>query len=413
MPKIRRFPVFGKRFFRLARKLVGSCHFSHFFRAVITLAAANGRRTLSKIEEASDAHRSRQSIAFFLTQAHWDAPQLLQETALATLKQLGWKLGESVYIVLDDTQKRKRAKRMDAVSKIFLHAEKVYSQGHTIVCCVLIYRGVVIPYAVRLWASESFCEKTRKLSYPSQTVEFCKLTQLAANMIHTVSLPKSIVLFDSYYLCPTVVKACDEQGYRYVSVAKKNRNFYPDGRPHDKRKISTYGKNALHCDGRVQKVRDKKYRLTERVGDLSKAGRVKLVFSRRVRESKWIAMVTNETRWSVKTILSHYLFRWSIEVLFKETKQYLGLGDYQILRYRGVERYLQLVMIAHLLLTHLAINEAGAQAKQKKQKLLSLPSVSQMQVVLRNKLLDDALDNMEKKSKNQKIYKKLKELIMF
>ena len=44
----------------------------------------------------------------------------------------------------------------------------------------------------------------------------------------------------------------------------------------------------------------------------------------------------------------------AIEVLFKATKQNLGLGDYQFLRYRAVERYLHLVMIAHLLLTHLA-----------------------------------------------------------
>jgi len=29
------------------------------------------------------------------------------------------------YVVIDDTQKNKRGKKMDAVSKIFLHAEKV------------------------------------------------------------------------------------------------------------------------------------------------------------------------------------------------------------------------------------------------------------------------------------------------
>ena len=65
-------------------------------------------------------------------------------------------------------------------------------------------------------------------------------------------------------------------------------------------------------------------------------------------------MTTNETRWGMQTVLSHYLHRWPIEVLFKATKQNLGLGDYQYLRHRAVERYLHLVMIAHLLLTHLA-----------------------------------------------------------
>ena len=33
---------------------------------------------------------------------------------------------------------------------------------------------------------------------------------------------KGIVLFDAYYLCPTVTRACGRNGFRYVGVAKKN-----------------------------------------------------------------------------------------------------------------------------------------------------------------------------------------------
>jgi len=66
------------------RKLIGCCPFAHFWRAVV---------------------------------------------ALATLQHLGWKSGEQLYLVLGDTQKQKRAKQMVAVSKIFLHAEKVYAHA--------------------------------------------------------------------------------------------------------------------------------------------------------------------------------------------------------------------------------------------------------------------------------------------
>ena len=132
MPKIGRFPPFGKRFFRRVRKMIGCCHFAHFWRVVVAIAAMQGRRNLSRIEQACRNHRTRQSIGFFLTQAHWDAPEVLRQTALDTLKHLGWTPGQRVYVVVDDTQKRKRGKRMDAVSKIFLHAEKVYAHGHTL-----------------------------------------------------------------------------------------------------------------------------------------------------------------------------------------------------------------------------------------------------------------------------------------
>jgi SRSO17 transposase len=411
MPRIGRFPPFGKRFFRRARKLVGSCHFSHFWRAVISLAAMQGRRSLRKLEASCRNHTSRQSIGFFLSRAHWNAPELLAETALDTLRSLGWKAGEALSVVFDDTQKQKRGKQMEAITKIFLHAEKVYAQGHTILGCAIVYRGVVIPYAVRLWAPRAFCEQTQQPSYDGDRLEFRKLTELAGDMISEMPFSHVTVLFDSYYLCPNVIRACEAQKYRWVGVAKKNRSFFPDGRDRDKRKLSSYGANALQRLGKWVSHNGKKYQLAERVGRLSKLGRVKLVFSRRAKEKSWIAMATNETRWGALRVLRHYLNRWPIEMLFKESKQYLGLGDYQMLRYRGVVNYLHLVLIAHLLLTHLG-GAQGAQADRKKDQPLDLPSVPQLQLRLREKLWDDAIDSMEKGTRYRKIGKKLKQVVL-
>ncbi len=132
--------------------------------------------------------------------------------------------------------------------------------------CALSYRGVVIPYRVSLWCSEDNCEASQREDDPIDRITFCKLTELAAQAIREVGLPKgvkAITLFDSYYLCPAVTKACADQGFRFVGVAKKNRNFFPDGRPHDKRKLSGYGANVLKREGRLKKVRGKTYRLAE------------------------------------------------------------------------------------------------------------------------------------------------------
>ena len=415
MPRIGKFPPFCKRFFRQARKLVGSCQFAHFWRVVIAIGGMHGRRSLVRIEKLCKGRRTRQAIAHFLTQAQWEAPEVLRQTALETLKALGCRAGDTVYMVIDDTQKRKRGKRMDAVSKIFLHAEKVYARGHTILGGAWIYRDVVIPYAVSLWASEACCADSQAKAKPEDRFTFRKLTEMGGDMIGTARLPtgvRGIVLFDSYYLCPPVTRACQAAGFRYVGVAKKNRNFFPDGRPRDKRKLGRYGAGVLGRDGRWLKGRGKKHRLAERVGRLSKAGRVKLVFSRRPREASWIAMATDETRWAAKTVLSHYMARWGIEVLYKMSKQYLGLGDYQLLRYRAVERYLHLVLIAHLLLTHLAVTAPGAQADAKgKRDPLRLPSVPQMQERLRTALWDDAIQTMEKGTRHRRVAKRIKELI--
>ena len=379
------------------------------------MAGMHGRRSLVRIQGLCMGRRTRQAIAHFLTRADWDAPELLRQKALETLKELGCRPGDTVYTVVDDTQKRKRGKRMDAVSKIFLHAEKVYARGHTILGCALIYRGVVIPQAVRLWACEAYCAESQTRPDPADRLEFRKLTDLAADLIAAVRLPegvRGIVLFDSYYLCPPVTRACAAAGFRHVGVAKKNRNFFPDGRPHDKRKLGRYGAGVLRRDGRGVTVDGKRHRLAERVGWLSKAGRVKVVFSRRPHEASWIAMVTDETRWGMQTVLTHYLARWGIETLYKMSKQYLGLGDYQVLRYRAVERYLHLVLIAHLLLTHLAVRGPGAQATADgKREPLRLPSVPQLQERLRDALWQDAIQSMERGTRNRRVAKKIKELV--
>jgi hypothetical protein len=153
----------------------------------------------------------------------------LLENALSMLRKLGYKAGDTLYLVLDDTQKQKRGKKMDVVSKIFLHAEKTYVHGHTILGLAFVYRGVVIPCAVRLWASKEYCDKSKKSNNKHETVEFKKLTELAADTITSVKLPpsgKAIVLFDRFYLCDTVVKACENKGYTYIGAVKNNRNFF-------------------------------------------------------------------------------------------------------------------------------------------------------------------------------------------
>jgi hypothetical protein len=70
------------------------------------------------------------------------------------------------------------------------------------------------------------------------------------------------------------------------------------------------------------------------------------------------------------------------------------------------------VLIAHLLLTHLGGVAQGAQAEPDKMKPLDLASVPQLQVVLREKIWDDTINGMEKGSRNRRVGKKMRNLIL-
>src|SRR5678809_324959 len=51
---------------------------------------------------------------------------------------------------------------------------------------------------------------------------------MAAAMVKALDAPAGVkvrVLFDAFYLCPTVTKACESKGFTFFSVAQRNRNF--------------------------------------------------------------------------------------------------------------------------------------------------------------------------------------------
>jgi len=153
-----------------------------------------------------------------------------------------------------------------------------------------------------------------------------------------------------------VVNACKERKWHYIGVGKSNRWFTVGS---VKRKLGKYGRNVLRNSGAWCNITGLRktgaYRLAERIGRLNKLGTVKIVFSRRKGESKHIAIVTDDLRASMRSIVADYLRRWSIEMLIKDEKQHLGLGDYRVLRYQAVVRHLHLVDVAYACLTHMGI----------------------------------------------------------
>src|SRR4029450_3824407 len=99
-----------------------------------------------------------------------------------------------------------------------------YIRGHQYVCGTLLFREHVIPWGIRLYVKKEACAAV--------SVPFQKTTELAAQLIREFKAPagvKVVVLFDAYYLCPTVVKACREQQFHFASTLKSNRSLFKQG----------------------------------------------------------------------------------------------------------------------------------------------------------------------------------------
>jgi SRSO17 transposase len=422
MVTIGKMPRRSKRFFRPVAGHFAFGGFDHFWQLVLalTISHAGTIERLAKLLRGPDAtHRTNHGE--FLWRSDWDESWVLQQIALDTLRRLDRMGGKDkrCYFILDDTQTLKRAKKMQGVGKLYHHASGTYGRGHTILKACLHVHGVTIPWASVLYVKK---EHAGQLGVP-----FRKLTELAAQIIRDAAPPGSLnvtVLFDAYYLCPTVVRACEDKGWHYVGVGKSNRCFTPAPAPGTAtsgggtvKKLGKYGQNVLRRGGQTRVIEGLKsahrYRIAQRVGHLRGLGEVKVVFSRRRGERKSIALVTDDLHAPATRVVQDYLKRWAVELLIKDEKQHLGLGDYRVLRYRAVVRHLHLVDVAHACLTHLALDEhRGAQGdKQTKTKPLRLPPISQLKSRMRQALWREAVEDVVRVSHERPVIRRLEKLM--
>ena len=380
--------------------------FGHFWGLVLAMTISHGS-TIERLAKLLRGSTHRTNHGEFLWRSDWSESDVLQQVAMDTLRRLYRKDAGPCYLIIDETQTLNRAKKMSGVRKLYHHATGKYGNGHTMVKACLYYRGVTIPWSTALCLSKQDAKKEDSV--------FLTQTAMAAYVIHNADLPRNLkvtVLFDSYYLCEVVADACAARGWHYIGVGKANRNITVDGQ---KRKLEKYGRNVLARNGQWRSVqglrKNGKYCLASRTGIMKKLGMVKVVFSRRRDERKIVALVTDDLGASMTSIVADYLKRWAIELLIKDEKQQLGLGDYRVLRYRAVVRHLHLVDIAYACLTRLAMDGRDEQGNRKTEKVLCLPPISQLKTRMRQAVWQEALDDVVKHSHEKPVLRRLERLL--
>ncbi len=94
----------------------------------------------------------------------------------------------------------------------------------------------------------------------------------------------------------------------------------------------------------------------------------------------------------------------------KKHQRELVLGDYQMLKRKGIRRHLHLVCLAHLLLTHHSLKAVGAQACQKKE--IPLPRFHERITTLRQQIRHDQVMSFTRIIKQKRIRHRIREHLM-
>ena len=249
--------------------------------------------------------------------------------------------------IIDDTLIEKAGLKIERVSRVFDHVTRRYVLGFklqllaffdgrsTIAADFSVHRekGKDRDYGLtREQRGDQYSKKRPEDSPAHERLSEADRSKLdvAIEMIRrafSAGLAASLVLADSWYTCERLiaeVRAIGGGALHYVGLAKLgNTKYLVQGKKMAAEQlIARYGRENTHP---CRKYRCQYIDLKGMLG--SQPVRIFLVKYGRART--WNVLLTSDTGMGFTKAFEAYQIRWNIEVMNRETKQYLGLGAYQ------------------------------------------------------------------------------------
>ena len=314
------------------------------------------------------------------------------------------KYGEPIYFIIDDTSNKKRGKHITGAYKYFDHVSKKYIWGQQIVCSIIRFRNITIPFGFAIYLTKDQCKELE--------IKFRKKTEFALELLKSFEVDSNQTLFvlaDTFYATSDIINYSNLKKHNFISQLKSNRLFYINGH---KTNVRKYLKKINFKDKQKVRIGKNTYRAFSKIVNLKTGGEVKIVVTKCTAHCTATVLFSTNTALSIFEIMKAYNKRWTIEVFFKMSKQHLGFNAYQSIDIRAINSHLCLSMFSHILLTHAFINELRAKGKSLTQKNISKLSILNMQNKFRFEsnliTLDDCIEQSEiiSKNKTKKEFKK-------
>lgn len=312
--------------------------FNHFSHIVQSLAVCE-KPSLLRFSELHD--RNRSNLNRFLTESTWE----LSQVKGIYHKQINPFIEPNSFLLIDDTlSKRPYAKKVEKANYHYDHTINDYSFGYSVMTSVIKSKVNIIPYEIKCYFRKDDCSD----------IKFQSKNEIAADYIKSTAEIRNIttVIFDTWFSNDKVIGACKEAKKHYITQIKSNRNITISNK---KRFAREHEKGIKKANWSETEYNEDKFRYFSTSAFISKIGSVHLIFSQLYDkgEKKWgdtYYLISDILNVNSETILRNYLARVGIESFHREAKQNTGLEGYFLRKYRGIEKYLFLVMLTYSLL---------------------------------------------------------------
>lgn len=319
--------------------------------------------TLSAISQFSAFKKTNyERVQYFVSESNWNADDFNRRRLELITNQPKLK-GISGIGAIDDSLTHKSGKEMEEVCQHYDHGEGKMQLGHNLVTSFFIHPLIKYPIVNDIYVRAEDCLKQEK--------DFKSKQQIAKKQIiyaQKSNLPIDTWVYDSWFLSKELTEIIEKNGQDWISILKTNRIIIVNGQ---RMSVGEYAKtitsNMLQKTT-IKNVKNKSYFYFTKTFTMSKQGKVRLVFTKEQDKPKdsFTILVTNRTDWEKNKIIKTYAQRWEIETFFRDSKQNLGLEDYQLRKIKGLKHYFNLVFLAYTIL-QLKFLQAGLKEKIKHQ----------------------------------------------
>lgn len=325
-------------------------HFVIFCWLVVALIRDPGVGTLKAALPYVPAGLSYWALLRMVRSGQWDAQAVLRGMSQKVLRTLPPPANGRLYLIGDTTHKPKRG-RQHPLGHVTRQSESSpYTFGFGMVVLIASWDGFRIPVAL------APIDPKRK---GHQNILF---RQMLKDFEPPAWVREIIVVADAGYAANVTLKLINELHWTYVFAMPRTRKFtngkYVRDMVQHLPKIHYRRRATSKPDGRRQD-----YWVFMRPAELHQLGDVTIVVSKKRRNfgpKRVKIIVTNLLDASEGTILSHYAWRWGVELTIKELKSGLHLGRMQVTNdAERVTRSVVLPVCAYLVLLHLSSGKDG------------------------------------------------------
>lgn len=361
--------------------------------------------TISYMNSIFYAHYDQSALNNFITDSSWSDEEFEDaryKYILEGIRRCEKDTDGKGILILDDTlSHHESAKHMEFAGKFFDHSDSSYTWAHDVVTSHLVKGRLSVPLSFEIYLkkdqlnSEEYLASIARRRDEGEDIKrilesesFKTKNDIARELVSKAfqrDIPFSYAIGDSAFLNFETVTVIESLKKSWIFGCKSDRVVQMPGQwmhlsdwaaksiPKEKFKpVSVWYEKKKHvfwCYAANLVMRS----LGER------RIRVVVTYDNKELEGDPHFYCSNEIDWDSYKVLSLYAKRWRIDASYRDSKQNLGLEDYEMRKLRGARRHISMVFTAYALLvlgSAFAVTAASDDSHQQKKKEEAAPASS-------------------------------------